>query len=240
MNHAQIIARFELLLNRSISAVTGNSGDLANEVRLEICQFHNFSWMRQYKQESTVASSQNYSLPSDFKDELRVYVVENNNALELDSVDTQEVYRRWDTNDTGKPEAFQMESDFIRLWPIPDKVYTLLLVYFKYLADLSGSQSDILTTAHHKTLINGMLAKGYNLLHEDARELKHQNLFWYGQHPVSERDKINAPGGLVRMKRTDILKELPIGPFLIPRLDVDAPTNQSRGPATSVLDEVYY
>lgn len=89
---------------------------------------------------STVASTQNLDVPTDFiaADTLRVTI----NSSKLDLTRRTKAYIDAITvtaSHTGQPSDYAVYNQDLWLWPIPAAVYTLTLTYHKSLAALSGA-----------------------------------------------------------------------------------------------------
>lgn len=64
------------------------------------------------------------------------------------------------TDDVGKPWAFALEDRSLRLYPIPDRSYTLNLTYLQLLPEVSISASDGAS--------NGWTTEGYQVIYARA------------------------------------------------------------------------
>lgn len=89
---------------------------------------------------STIADQEYYELPLDFVEMVSLKLTDNGNIHTL----TERTYEyienaMTNTSYTGEPTDFAMYGDLLRLYPIPDAVYTLTISYKKTLADLSAT-----------------------------------------------------------------------------------------------------
>lgn len=142
-----------------------------NNRQRRILQLENVYFMEKTSTTSTVASQQTYTVPTDYKDELIITLV--------DSDSKRSVLTKWkgsepekgytDTTKTGKPTNYWLWQDAYYLYPIPDAVYTLSLRYYYYLTDLSASNTtNELTNKFPDLLIAGATADGFTYLMETA------------------------------------------------------------------------
>lgn len=62
-------------------------------------------------------------------------------------------------SDAGEPEAWTFSQGALRLWPTPDRVYTVTLDYLKDAPDLAaGSDSPLFDETYHDLLVWGAVA----------------------------------------------------------------------------------
>lgn len=94
-------------------------------------------WLRsEYSTISTSADEQRIPVPADFlredEDSQLAYVPADTSAdivhLDKDTTDQLEAFYQ---RRTGAPEAYSLDGDYFRLFPIPDDVYTIRMVYLK-------------------------------------------------------------------------------------------------------------
>ena len=101
---------------------------------------------------TTVSFSQSdlsQSLPSDFKDEDALWIVETNPDAftELSPMEVEDERRLYDDVTEAQPSEYRIDSsNNLILRPVPDASYTIKLDYWKYLADLAaaGSSNNLL------------------------------------------------------------------------------------------------
>ena len=104
---------------------------------------------------STVTASQSYNLPSDFLFSSMLESTESSTRSEVEPVSWRR-FRELDNNsDQGSPLYYTLFGDGYRLWPTPDKTYSMELSYTKMLATLSASTDTNAWMTHGEMLIRG-------------------------------------------------------------------------------------
>ena len=134
----------------------------------QICNFDNFSFMEESTTEATVDGTQAYSLPTDYKDELQVYLVDDTTKTQLTKwVGSQSEKSFTDTDAEGKPYAYWVWEDSVTLYPIPDDVYTLTYRYYQYLTDLTNvdTEENELVKRWPDLMVNGATSDAFHYFH---------------------------------------------------------------------------
>lgn len=106
--------------------------DAINQALRSISAEHDWPWLQGQTNQSTVADTQFISAPSLWAKTLR---------LEIDGDDLHLMQPRDGgrySQSTGKPLGYFIEHDKIHFAPVPDGVYTVYHVFYKYEAALSG------------------------------------------------------------------------------------------------------
>jgi hypothetical protein len=131
----------------------------------QICNFDNFSFMEKDTTKATEDGVQFYALPTDYKDELIIYIVEGTTKKQLSKWVGSEAERNFSKTTTeGKPYAYWVWDDKIWLYPIPDAVYTLTYRYYQYLTDLTdaSTEENELCSRWSDLLINGATSDAFH------------------------------------------------------------------------------
>ncbi len=105
--------------------------------------------------------------------------------------------------DTGDPEMFSDDRGELRVWPpIPDEAdrWSLRLRYYKYLPDLSGSQTDEMTNRWPELLVARTLVTFYSRLPNGSKEAD--------EHRKKVKDPMLGMPALIRMSNSRRLAEL--------------------------------
>ena len=114
-----------------------------NSRQSQLCNFDDFPFMETSTTENTVDGTQNYDLPTGYKAELIIYLVDDTTKTMLTKwVGSQAEKSYTDTETEGKPYAYWIWNDDVYLYPIPDDEYTLTYRYFGYLTDLTNTASE--------------------------------------------------------------------------------------------------
>jgi hypothetical protein len=164
MKSEDIIAQVLSNVNRSDFTRT-LALQFLNNRKDQICNFENFSFMETETQVDTVAGTQAYSLPNEYKDELMIYLVESSFRTPLNKwvgVEAPKSHSNIDTR--GKPYAYWVWDDKVNLYFIPDGVYQLVFAYYEYLAAFTdvGDEENVLGEKWPDLLINGATSDGFH------------------------------------------------------------------------------
>jgi hypothetical protein len=110
-------------------------------------------------------------VPLDYKDELIISLLDGNQRTILPKWRSTEPERNVSVNDRqGKPNNYWIWEEAYFLEPIPDKVYTLELRYYSYLADLSATNlTNEFTKIFPDLLIAGATADCFTYLFEPTQ-----------------------------------------------------------------------
>jgi len=164
MTSQEIIAQVKANLNRE-DATTSLVLQWLNNRQKQICNIDNFSFMEATASASTVANQQSYTLPSDYKDELHIWLESGNIKYYLVKWVGSEAERSYtQTDKTGRPTNYWIWDNAYWLYPIPDGVYTLKLKYYEYLPDLTDTavEENDLCKYWADLLIYGATAEGFH------------------------------------------------------------------------------
>lgn len=131
---------------------------------------------------ATVASTATVTLPSDWLETISAEVV-GFGTLEVMPQDTAE--GTWGT-DTGRPLQMAPRGSSLVLYPTPDAVYIVRLVYFQRYTLASDSDTNWLLTNHPGLYLYAALAEAEPYLMDDARAA-----VWEAKYQ-QERDGLRA------------------------------------------------
>ena len=145
----KLIARVKLNLGRGTGNTTINEYCIEwyNRAQKDICKRENFYFMYTSTELSFVAGDDEESLPTYFKGADSVWIKDSNGKftelLPMDDMD----YRRFYSDDTsvgvrGQPAHYIVGASTLKVRPYPDQSYTVVLVYWAYLANLLESNSN--------------------------------------------------------------------------------------------------
>jgi hypothetical protein len=109
---------------------------------------------------TTTIGERNYTVPSPFEAVRQLSIVEPDLnkliVLQRQTIFGHESSRSTDSDDEGFPTHYLREKNLIRLYPIPDKVYTITVKYWTTLADLDTSTSNpLLPQNWHEIVLYG-------------------------------------------------------------------------------------
>jgi len=123
------------------------------------------------KRATATADSQYLTVPTDWVEAINVEITSGNfSPLFQQSIESLDVYRKSNNNQTGQPIYFAMVDDSIELAPTPDVEYTLQLTYYAKITGLSDSNtSNFVSTSHPDVYLYGALKHASIYLMEDER-----------------------------------------------------------------------
>uniref|UniRef100_A0A6H1ZQ13 Uncharacterized protein n=1 Tax=viral metagenome TaxID=1070528 RepID=A0A6H1ZQ13_9ZZZZ len=144
-----------------------------NNRQLQVLNFDNFSFMEQTAESSTVIAQQSYTVPSDYKDELHLWIVEGTNKnIPLRWSESEAEKKYMQTDRAGKPTNYWLWQGAYFLYPIPDKVYTMKAKYYKYLTDLTNvdTEENVLVQRYPDLMIAGGTSDSFHYFFEKEKE----------------------------------------------------------------------
>ena len=86
----------------------------------------------------TASSTKLYALPTGFAG-MRSFKLNTDPLTDLDYMTPENMDRIWAGSSTGKPKAYTLEGDNLRLSPTPDGAYEMELLYYKKFDALSDA-----------------------------------------------------------------------------------------------------
>lgn len=118
--------------------------DLTTQIGLEILtaishyETERWSWSEQRATASTVTSTAFIALPTDFLDEDSLMITINGSKDPVRRVGYEYIDKIDSGDYTGEPSVYAFYDGQIRLYPIPDRAYTITLSYLKAQTALSA------------------------------------------------------------------------------------------------------
>jgi hypothetical protein len=200
---ADIRAKVSSYCGRSNAEFTVNIDAWVNNIVKErLMLLYDLWFMDSESTIPTVAATQNYALPTNFKDvkqEGVVYRDSNGSCVPLDVISEQEALSQWEIDAVGAPEAIVIKESTYDVWPIPDDIYNIDWDCSVFLADLSDANtSNYLSINYPDVYINGGNYKGFQFLEEYERAT-----YWEGELQKSI-DKILAYNTLRRLGKISL------------------------------------
>ncbi len=136
---------------------------------------------------NTIADTEFYTLPDNYVAMRNIQLnTDTKTALEYLTPEQMDRVRAGST--TGKPKAYSIMGNTFQLRPIPDAVYEIEMLYYKYFTALSDSNTtnDMLT--HHPDLyLYGSLVEAEPYLNNDKRVQT-----WAGFYDRAKNDLITT------------------------------------------------
>jgi len=151
----------------------------------------------------TVASQENYALPSDFIS-LGSIKLNTSTPRTLVHMAHQELELQYDISTTGTPESYSIAGGEFVLAPTPDGVYEIEINYYQTISALSDTNTSNWFLVDHPDLyLAGGLAFAFSYLKDDVKSGKYLSLFEVGLEEVSKIAKVNKHAGNAMYIRTD-------------------------------------
>lgn len=173
----RLVERIQINIGRGVGAqaestISDYTLEWVNLIQKEICNMNNFWFMEASTTGQLLVGEDTEALPSDFKDEDILSIVDaNGNFTELTLMDKED-YRRFYSDNTatsarGEPTHYIIRETDIFFRPKADKTYNLILDYWKYLADMTAAgTATTLLTKYPNVLEYGATFKGFQYLGE--------------------------------------------------------------------------
>ena len=136
---------------------------------------------------STVADSEFYSLPDNYV-AMRNIQLNTDPKTPLEYLTPEQMDRIHAGSSKGKPKAYSIIGNNIQLRPIPDSVYQIEMLYFKYFTALSDSNTtNDMLTFHPDAYLYGALVEAEPYLQNDKRIQ-----VWAGYYDRAKKDIIDS------------------------------------------------
>lgn len=195
MNLQQIKQIVQRIVARNNQEVLNNLNFYINQRIRRICDFYDFSFLRQILEYQLEAGKKTYPMPNNFKNDAMFYIKEENSFKPLYVTSDYNIIRKFLPKEQGKPSYVIIGHNVFSLFPTPDKNYVLQAIYYAYFPELvDDTDSNYITEHHPQIVIDGVCADVFAFLFE------------YEQSRYYE-EKFNQ--GLLLLKRQDVVKRLP-------------------------------
>ena len=149
----------------------------------------------------TVASQEYYGLPTNFL-QMRGFKLNTSPLTDLDYLTPEMMDRTWAGSLTGKPRAYTIVGDEVRLGPKPDAVYTMEMLYYQAPTSLSDSNtSNFMLTANPDSLVYAALIELNSYSANDTAIIKYTQLFNEAINAIqTEDDRDRSSGGALQVR----------------------------------------
>jgi hypothetical protein len=108
----------------------------------------------------TQPSTEYLALPNDFVEVDRLRMNTSTDEYLLDEKTAEWLDENFDSSNTGKPVAYAIQDRELRIWPIPDASYTVLMYYHCLLPEVSLSADSGVS--------NAWLTEGFQVIYNHA------------------------------------------------------------------------
>ena len=136
---------------------------------------------------NTIVDSEYYTLPDNFV-AMRNIQLNTNPKTSLEYLTPEQMDRIHAGSTKGKPKAYSIIGNNIQLRPLPDSVYQIEMLYFKYFTPLSDSNTtNDMLTYHPDADLYGALVEAEPYLQNDKRIQ-----VWAGYYERAKKDIIDS------------------------------------------------
>ena len=136
---------------------------------------------------NTIADTEYYSLPDNFV-AMRNIQLNTDPKTSLEYLTPEQMDRVRAGSNTGKPKAYSIIGNNFQLRPIPDAVYQIEMLYYKYFTALSDSNTtNDMLTYHPDLYLYGALVEAEPYLQNDKRIQT-----WAGFYDRAKQDLITT------------------------------------------------
>jgi len=136
---------------------------------------------------NTIADSEYYSLPDNFV-AMRNIQLNTDPKTPLEYLTPEQMDRVRGGSSKGKPKAYSIIGNNIQLRPLPDGVYQIEMLYFKYFTALSDSNTtNDMLTFHPDAYLYAALVEAEPYLQNDKRIQ-----VWQGYYDRAKKDIIDS------------------------------------------------
>ena len=136
---------------------------------------------------NTVADSEYYTLPDNFV-AMRNIQLNTNPKTPLEYLTPEQMDRVHAGSSKAKPKAYSIIGNNIQLRPLPDGVYEIEMLYYKYFTPLSDSNTtNDMLTYHPDAYLYGALVEAEPYLQNDKRIQ-----VWAGYYERAKKDIIDS------------------------------------------------
>jgi len=144
---ATMVSRIENSLNRGSSFTSQINSSIIDAVKYYKPRRFTFNTGRATA--STVDGQEYYALPNDcIEVDMMTVTYSSNNVEYLDETTYRWIQRNTsDTTRTSQPDKFAIEGLDLRMWPVPDGVYTLTMTYLRDIGGFSATLTSTLSNA---------------------------------------------------------------------------------------------
>jgi hypothetical protein len=136
---------------------------------------------------NTIADSEYYSLPEQYV-AMRNIQLNTDPKTSLEYLTPEQMDRIYAGSNKGQPKAYSIIANNIQLRPLPDSVYQIEMLYFKYFTPLSDTNTtNDMLTYHPDAYLYGALVEAEPYLQNDKRIQT-----WAGFYDRAKKDIIDS------------------------------------------------
>lgn len=152
---------------------------------------------------STVADTEYYSLPDNYV-AMRNIQLNTDPKTSLEYLTPEIMDRVRGGSSTGKPKAYSIIGNNFQLRPIPDSVYEIEMLYYKYFTPLSDSNTtNDMLTYHPDIYLYGALVEAEPYLQNDKRLQTWASLYDRAKKDLIDTNERDRHSGTAPTTRID-------------------------------------
>ena len=152
---------------------------------------------------NTIADSEYYSLPEQYV-AMRNIQLNTDPKTSLEYLTPEQMDRIYAGSNKGKPKAYSIIGNNIQLRPLPDSVYEIEILYYKYFTPLSDSNTtnDMLTN-HPDVYLYGSLVEAEPYLQNDKRIQTWASFYDRAKKDIIDSNERDRHSGVAPTTRVD-------------------------------------
>ena len=152
---------------------------------------------------NTISDSEYYSLPEQYV-AMRNIQLNTNPKTSLEYLTPEQMDRIYAGSNKGKPKAYSIIGNNIQLRPLPDSVYEIEMLYYKYFTPLSDSNTtnDMLTN-HPDVYLYGSLVEAEPYLQNDKRIQTWASFYDRAKKDIIDSNERDRHSGVAPTTRVD-------------------------------------
>jgi len=151
----------------------------------------------------TIADTEYYTLPEQYV-AMRNIQLNTNPKTSLEYLTPEQMDRIYAGSNKGKPKAYTIIGNDIQLRPLPDSVYEIEMLYYKYFTPLSDSApTNDMLTYHPDAYLYGALVEAEPYLQNDKRLQTWSSLYDRAKQDIISSNERDRHSGVAPTTRID-------------------------------------
>jgi hypothetical protein len=151
----------------------------------------------------TIADTEYYTLPSQYV-AMRNIQLNTDPKTPLEYLTPEQMDRIYAGSNKGKPKAYSIIGNDIQLRPLPDSVYEIEMLYYKYFTPLSDSApTNDMLTYHPDAYLYGALVEAEPYLQNDKRLQTWSSLYDRAKQDIISSNERDRHSGVAPTTRID-------------------------------------
>ena len=152
---------------------------------------------------NTIADTEYYTLPLQYV-AMRNIQLNTNPKTSLEYLTPEQMDRIYAGSNKGKPRAYSIIGNDIQLRPLPDSVYEIEMLYYKYFTPLSDSApTNDMLTYHPDAYLYGALVEAEPYLQNDKRIQTWASFYDRAKKDIIDSNERDRHSGVAPTTRID-------------------------------------